>query len=231
MGDTSAKLRSVGGEFTLIVVGVLVALLADGFVERARDRAALDGQLEVLAVELHAARELALAHIDEEEEASGRLQYLARVALGEVDPSPDSLRLLSAVFGGVEGYRPALPVLHDLQSSGMLREIQEPELRSALATVEVSLQSVALLESREPQRGYLFDPFIMEEFPMVLDRIGSTVGEYPRLVESEPDWKRFSSPEGRRVIALQSVYANALRVLLGRLSGDLETAIGILAGR
>lgn len=231
MGDTSAKLRSVGGEFALIVVGVLVALLADGFVERARDRAALDGQLEVLAVELHAARELALADIDEEEEASGRLQYLARVALGEVDPSPDSLRLLSAVFGGVEGYRPALPVLRDLQSSGMLREIQEPELRSALATVEVSLQSVALLESREPQRGYLFDPFIMEEFPMVLDRIGSMVGDYPRLVEAEPDWKRFSSPEGRRVIALQSVYSNALRVLLGRLSGDLETAIGLLEGR
>jgi len=128
------KVRSVLVEFVTIVVGVLVALAVDQWAD---DRAAqslegdyvlrLIGELRQDTADLR----LALTYVEDKEESLLRLQ---QALLQPSGVQPDAIALLQDIGTGTNYAWNAGPLagattFEELQSSGNLRLIEDPEIR------------------------------------------------------------------------------------------------------
>lgn len=144
--EASPRFKKVGtrllAEFAVVVLGVTIALWADGWaaerrertVETARLRALQDNITETLSA-LAAARE----------EAGG-----AAAALRDLVSRPRSAweaqDLQEAILFGVTygpAFTPEMDVYEDLKSSGELALLTDPEVRRSLSAVESRLEMVA----------------------------------------------------------------------------------------
>lgn len=129
-------------EFVVIVLGVWIALWAEGWVAERNNRAVEAARLRALSENIHQTLE---AVRSEQENAAGASQALRElISLSEV--SNDHSGILGALSYGllyVPAFTPELNVYDDLTSSGELALLTNPGLRQALSAMEATLRGVA----------------------------------------------------------------------------------------
>ncbi len=139
LGNWRGLLGRLAAEFVVVVLGVTIALWADGWVAERSDRAveaarliALQDNVNVSLTELHEARDNAAG-------AAGALRELA--SLERRDRRDDKVKeLLRYGFLYGPSFYPELNVYDDLKSSGELALLTNPELRRSLATMDSRLE-------------------------------------------------------------------------------------------
>lgn len=162
-GDLLARLAA---ELGVIVVGVLIALWADGWVADRADRRVEASRIEALRDNLEGTRER-LA--DAREEAMDSREALERIvrwtdASQALEESGTVLRGL--FFGPV--FTPELNVYADLKNSGDLALLRNAGLRQALARMEATLEQTRLMQDDLLTVQQLrYDPFVLDNFALV----------------------------------------------------------------
>ena len=133
------SLGRLGAEVSVVVLGVTIALWADGWVAERNDRAvetarlsALQDNVSVTLADLSKARDNARG-------AAAALREL--VSLNQHDRSDDEKKELLR-YGLTYGpdFFPELNVYDDLKNSGELALLTNPELRRSLASMETRLE-------------------------------------------------------------------------------------------
>ncbi|MEH6516949.1 MAG: hypothetical protein V7742_09715 [Halioglobus sp.] len=109
------------------------------------------------------------------------------------------------VFNGVYvtgSYVPVLSALRDLQSSGDLTLLEDPDIRRGLATLSVNLEYVTRsLDEYMFYHQTVVDPYIAMELPivaMLAERDGVTVEGY-----APPDWSPLDTDRSRGLLAFK----------------------------
>jgi hypothetical protein len=133
-GASGRSLRPgrIAGEFGLIVVGVLVALAADGWLDRRQEK---DLEQQYLAA-LHDALEADTTALAAGIRFSSRRSSAVRIVLGTVagDERPRAAEFILGVHMGGQFQMPAteVAVFEELLSSGRFLLLEDPELRRKL---------------------------------------------------------------------------------------------------
>ena len=143
------KWRELAGrlsaEFLIIVLGVTIALWADGWVAQRADQAEEVARLHALRDNVtQTLAELAKAR----EEAQGGAEALRRlvtISPGETDPEHIDQMLRYGLLYGSDFY-PELNVYDDLKSSGELALLTNSDLRQSLAIMDSRLGLVRLAQ-------------------------------------------------------------------------------------
>ena len=176
------RLRELSGrfaaEFAIVVLGVTLALWADGWVsdraERDREVARLEGLRDNIS------RTLANLRADQENAAGGADALREIVSLdGQNIVNAELIDLLryGVLFGS--DFSPELNVYDDLKNSGELALLRSPRLRQALAKMESQLKLVALAQADMTTIQQLYiDSFAIENLDLRLI-YGSDVGLEP----------------------------------------------------
>lgn len=150
MNDSQSRIRQLGvrlvAEFAIVVLGVTVALWADGRVTERNQReteaarlAALDDNLRSTLTELRDERESA-------ETAARALRLLVTVEPDELTGEEFHEALLAG-FLYVPTFQPELNVYEDLKNSGELALLTEPRLRRSLAAMDARLEELRAARS------------------------------------------------------------------------------------
>ena len=188
-------LPRMAAELAVIVVGVLIALSADGWVSSMTDRS------------IEAARARALQ--DNVNETLARLE----AAQHEVAAAREALRLLASrdsltstdvdqplIDGLLYGpsFSPEMNVYDDLKSSGELALLKSSELRQALAKMDANFETVRLVQADLIVVQQLnLDPFIIAEL-----NLGRLLGPYLGLDATPQSWSRSPGIERVRNLAV-----------------------------
>lgn len=165
-------LTRLGAELAVIVLGVLIALWADGWVAARADREIERNRVEALRDNVTATR-IRLA--DAREDAQAGYDALAEIAYWE-DPSRVSQGRGTVLRGLLFGpaFSPEINVYEDLKSSGDLALLTNIELRQALARMDAAFEQLALMQADLTMVQQLnIDPFVVREFAL-----GPTMGPY-----------------------------------------------------
>jgi hypothetical protein len=140
----------LAAEFTVIVVGILVALLVDGWVTAAADRRLEREYLGRLEQEVGDHME-ELRYISQVSAAASA--YVDSLLLPSFVDSVDDSRLVTAVAWAGNGRRPDLArsTFEELVSSGRLRVIRSSAVRVALAEYDrILTESVGYWDQNRP---------------------------------------------------------------------------------
>jgi hypothetical protein len=173
----------MGIEFVVIVTGVFVALSAEAWWSGQEDRALEEAYLDALAGDL----DRSIIALDSGVvEVSRWIENLHVLAQADPDdpPSPDSLAsLIANGLFSLEGYQVSLPSYQDLQSTGRLALIRDPELRRGLALLDTRMAELDEIAAdfRESQHG-IIDPALVRwgDLPMSIPHYDpSMVGVFP----------------------------------------------------
>ena len=202
----------LAGELAVIIVGVLIALSADSWIDIRQDRRTEAEHLRALSEEfdeslagLDLAREYKLKQM-------AALQRLLSSSVRALEP--DSLD--AWIYDGVyvtRAYVPVLSALRALEDSGELGVIGDPEIRRGLALLGTRLEMVST--------GYneflvyhqtVVDPFIATELPAI-QLLGERNG-LPSVSGDRPDWSVLESDRARGILVFKlSLIGNYLRAL------------------
>jgi hypothetical protein len=171
-------LPRLAAELAVIVVGVLIALSADGWAASRNDRRveatrvrALRDNVEETLTRLQTAR-------DEATETGEALRALASGAQHSSSDFDDLLRD-GLLYGPT--FSPEINVYDDLKSSGELALLQNTELRQALAKMDATLELVGLHQADLTVVQQLnYDSFIIEELDLV-----RLLGDYVGLAATD----------------------------------------------
>lgn len=150
----------LAAELGVIVLGVLIALWADGWVAERADRDVEQARTAALRENIVATR----GHLTEAvEEALSAQEALSAMAYWE-DPAllkhEQETVLRGFLFGPV--FTPEINVYSDLKNSGDLALLTSADLRQALARMDAVLEQLALLQSDVVAVQQLnFDPFVV----------------------------------------------------------------------
>ena len=134
----------LAAELAIIVLGVTLALWADGWVSERGDRAREAARLTALHQELERASAALAFNLDN---ARGAISALRRVI--EATPSSggdrrEDLRY-AFLFGG--GFSAEISVYEDLENAGELSLLTDPRVRTALAYLDNRLQLIELAQA------------------------------------------------------------------------------------
>ena len=141
MADWRKLSARLGAEFAIVVLGVTIALWADGWVAERSDRAKERARLEALQVNVTST----LADLaDELDNLAGAMDALRKISSPDEFELADSEWLFILRYGLLYGssFEPQMNVYDDLKSSGELALLTSAELRRALARMEAQLQVV-----------------------------------------------------------------------------------------
>ena len=156
------------GELTVIILGVLVALWADGWVQQRAEHRVESSRIVALGDNVAATRERLTTALSEAEFASSSLREIASwEAVPELDARTEPVLLRALLFG--PSFTPEINVYVDLKSSGDLGLLRSTELRQALARMDAVLEQLQFLQNdliRVQQLNY--DPFVIAN--LSLDR-------------------------------------------------------------
>mgnify|MGYP001812386696 CR=1 FL=1 len=219
----------LAGELAVIIAGVLIALSADSWIDVRQDLrteaehlAALVEEFDESLAALDVARDYKLKQMAD-------LQRLLSSRVRDVDP--DSLD--AWIYDGVyvtRSYVPVLSALRDLEASGELDVIGDPEIRRGLALLATRLEMVST--------GYneflvyhqaVVDPFIATELP-ALHLLGERNG-LPAVADASPDWSVLESDRARGILVFKlSLIGNYLRSL-DALDVQFEAMRGLMSER
>jgi hypothetical protein len=181
------------GELVIIVLGVLIALWADGWVQERAEREVEASRIVALGDNVSATRaRLAEAR----SEAEGAAEALRQIALWEVVPELDReterVLLEGLLFG--PSFTPEINVYIDLKSSGDLALLRSAELRQALARMDAALEQLRLAQDDLTSVQQLnYDPFVIEHLSL-----DGGFAEYLGL-EGVPR-SRSPGPDGMRIL-------------------------------
>lgn len=144
-----SRLRRLGvrlaAEFGIVVLGVTVALWADGWVTEQRQRETEGARIAALGDNLRST----LADLREEREsAAGAARALRHlVSIGQDVPGAEVREAVLYGFLYVPDFQPELNVYEDLKSSGELALLTDPELRRSLAAMDARLEGLRAAQS------------------------------------------------------------------------------------
>lgn len=160
------------GELAVIVLGVTVALWADGWVAERNDRVEETARVQALLENVNATLERVRAAHTEADSAAAALRQLAtpRAVRGEADME----RLLLAGFFYVPIFHPELSVYDDLKNSGELSLLRDDELRRALSSLDGRLQQLGIGQQDMATVQQLnYDPYLINRIDL-----RNVLGEY-----------------------------------------------------
>ena len=229
MSIDSSKWREMGGrllaEFAIVVLGVTIALWADGWVAergaRAQERArlvALSDNIEKTITELR----------DERASASEAVDGMRRlIAASNEGSAPGDIReqLRFALQFGAD-FVPELNVYDDLKNSGELALLTSAELRQSLATMDAMLSQLEAWQADQAAVQQVnIDLYFVENVDLVW-----LYGEDFGLESSEQDsdFSFLSSNEFRSRILLKLDIVNQLALEFGQaeqLLADVQRTI------
>jgi hypothetical protein len=155
----------LGVELAVIVVGVLLALWADGWVADRADRKEEASRVAALRENIVATRDrlnLAL-----EQSVSVREALTSTAQWTEIRDMAGRAELVGngLLYGPV--FTPELNVYTDLKSSGDLALLRSTDLRQALARMDATFEQLALLQADITMVQQLtIDPFVIREFDL-----------------------------------------------------------------
>ncbi len=168
-------LRRLAAELGVIVLGVLIALWADGQVAERADRRIEASRIAALQQNVTATRARLDRALEEARSAEEALTSTAQWSDASSVAGRESLVAAGLLYGPV--FTPELNVYADLKNSGDLALLRSGELRQALARMDAVLEELALLQSDLVLVQQLnIDPFVIREFDL-----GSTVGSWVGL--------------------------------------------------
>ena len=219
----------LAGELAVIIAGVLIALSADSWIDIRQDRRTEAEHLTALVEEfdesltaLEVAREYKLKQMVD-------LQRLLSSPIRDLEP--DSLD--AWIYDGVyvtRSYVPVLSALRDLEDSGELDVIDDPEIRRGLALLGTRLELVSTgYDEFLVYHQTVVDPFIATELPAV-HLLGPRNGL--REVSGDgPDWSVLDSERARGILVFKlSLIGNYLRAL-DSLDLQFKTVRGLMSER
>jgi hypothetical protein len=171
----------------VIILGVLVALWADGWVQRSAERRVEASRIVALGDNVSATRERLAEALGDAESAAAALRVIASwEAVPELDDRAEDLLLQALLFGPV--FTPEINVYIDLKSSGDLGLLRSAELRQALARMDATLEQLRFLQDDLITVQQLnYDPFVIETLSLdggFADAVG--VEGVPRGPKSVP---------------------------------------------
>jgi hypothetical protein len=134
----------MAAEFAVVVLGVTLALWADDWASERSDRAEEAARLVALRANIDETIVDVRTHLDEVVEAAVHLRDIVEQSPASIDEL--RVRLGWGLFYGAV-FSPALNVYDDLKSSGELSLLTNPELRSALATLDAGMGRIQLAQS------------------------------------------------------------------------------------
>ena len=217
------------GELFVIVVGVLIALTGDSWIESREDRRKEVDHLRALAQEFGES----LSDLDR---AKGykekQIADLERFITKDVRDLPrDSLD--GWIYDGVYvtgGYIPVLSALRDLESSGELGLIEDPAIRRGLALLRVRLEDASRSFSEYVvYHQTVVDPFMANELPVVGLLGGRNGIEFGG--DLEPDWSLLNSPRARGLLVFKLSLAGNYLGTLQRLEAQFQVLVGLITDR
>lgn len=152
----------LGSELAVIILGVLVALWADGWVQQSAGRRVEASRIVALGDNVSATRARLAEALDDAESAAAALRVIASwEAVPELDEGTEDLLLRALLFG--PGFTPEINVYIDLKSSGDLGLLRSAELRQALARMDATLEQLRFLQDDIITVQQLnYDPFVVE---------------------------------------------------------------------
>lgn len=143
--EVSPRVRKLAArlvaEFGVVVLGVTIALWADGWIAERRDRTVETARLRALQDNIAESLAALRSARDEAEGAGAALRLL--VTRPHSDWDPEELQdavLYGATYG--PDFSPEMSVYEDLKSSGELALLTDPEIRRALSAMESRLDRV-----------------------------------------------------------------------------------------
>ena len=212
-----ARVARLAGEFLIIVVGVLVALSADTWIQSQQERQSEGAYLQALREDLVETRLSLQESNAERDRIFNALTQLANSDLG-VEP-PDSVA--EWVYTGlflIGSFRPQLAALSDIQTADQVR-LLTPEVRREIAELDRALVELAGVEddfTRSQQS--LLDPYLVARTPLVSILAAADSLPLPSRSLSEADWRALPREELLNAIAF--------KMSLGKVAAGFRTALG-----
>ncbi len=216
------------GEFVVIVLGVLIALSADSWIQLREDRRDEVDHLEALSREFEESLVSLRENMTYKEK---QIRDLGRLLSNDVGDLPrDSLN--GWIYDGVyvtRGYVPVLSALRDLEASGELGLISDPAIRRGVALLGVRLETVS--RSFDEYVFYhqtVIDPFIASELPVV----GLLANRHGVEIEEpvEPDWSLLNTDRARGLLVFKLSLAGNYLGSLGNLEVQFEAVMRLIDG-
>ena len=205
------------GELVVIVVGVLIALSADAWLEGRQDRGAEVRHLQALQEDLVDSRTV----LEESNRQRTRL-FSALVRLAEEDLSatpPDTVaRWVYDGLFSVESFEPQLTALVDLQNSDQLR-LLTPAVRREIAELDRLVDELERVEADFlTSQQDLLDPYLVEHMPLAA--ILAVADSLPLSVQLpvNQDWSSLGRDEVRNALAF--------KLSLGKIATEFRRQIG-----
>ena len=189
-------------EFAVVVLGVTIALWADGWVAERSDRAAeaarliaLQENVNVSLIELRKARDDAAGAADALRELTS-LEHRDRQ-----NDNVEELLLYGLLYGAT--FYPGLNVYDDLKSSGELALLKNPELRRSLAIMDSRIELMRFSQADLATVQQLnLDSYMINNIDL-RPVYGSVTGLHPIAGASEMDLGFTSDMEFRNIVLLK----------------------------
>ena len=232
MSTARALTTRLLGELAIIVVGVLIALWADGLADARAERRDLDDHLRAVRDELRDEIET-LDEMNERLDLEARaLQRLASLGTSGVLPS-DSV-LIDLVYAGildVAVFEPTLGTLEDLRGAGLVPLIRDLDLRLAISQLRQAVETAARhaeVNRTGPQQR-LFDPFVVEELPFVWRSLPAIQDVAPWNGQ-DMAWDPLFDDRGQALVTMRFDLLAATRDDWAGLRMDMERLIDLIEG-
>ena len=211
----------LGGELLVIVVGVLIALSTDTWIQTQQDR---DSEGRHLVALLEDLRETVGALETSNDEREAIFDALTQLAGRDLDTvPPDSISRW--VYGGLflmGSFRPQLTAIRDIQSSDQLR-LLTPAIRREIAEVDRATANLDQVEddfTRSQQA--LVDPYLVERTPLAsILAVADSLPLSPRPLTSA-DWRNLQTDQLRNAIAF--------KLSLGRVAAGRRRELSVQLG-
>jgi gluconolactonase len=204
-------------ELGVIVLGVLIALWADGWVSDRAERRVEASRIEALRDNIDGTRARLVDARAEADDADAALREIVTWADPDQAVRDAGVVLRGLFFGPV--FAPELNVYTDLKNSGDLALLRNAGLRQALAKMEASFDRLFLLQSDLVAVQQLrYDPYVLSEFSL-----SETLGPYVLGLDDLP---RDPSPTpNMRELRNLALFKLDLVTQLRRAYDDVDSAL------
>ncbi len=226
------RVGRIARELATIVVGVLIALWADGLAQHRAERQRLESHLLAVGDELRGEIETLGTLLERLQSEASSLESLARIgATGDLPP--DSV-LIDLVYSGlldVTIFEPSLSAVGDLQSSGLVPLIEDLDLRLGLSGLRQSVgtsASNAVVNRSGPQQQ-LFDPFVLRELPFVWRSLPAIQHVAP-MRNGVLSWDPLLDDQGQAMVTMRYDFVLATAEDWQNLRGEIERLVELVDG-
>ncbi|MFV1985668.1 MAG: hypothetical protein ACC682_00190 [Gemmatimonadota bacterium] len=218
-------------ELFIVVVGVLIALSADSWLQARRDRADEVDHLIALRADI-----VESVHLLETANLVQDVQFASLTHLLEGDASRTPKDSVAAWINeglySIGGYAPRLSALRDLEMSGELQLIGSPELRRELANLRTALELLDTLQSdfTLSQQG-LLDPFLTRETPLAEALVTASELDVDLVNEIDIGWVSPPSRELQNLMVFKLELGQLGRIRRTEVRQRLDRVLALVDAR